>query len=335
METQDKDVRRVFLRHLHKGGPGMICVDTEYVKIGVYPESRISSHVSHKNPRLKKFFLEGQDHWFGLPIYAEIYKKATGTDEFEYLATALPFEQQPKHTKELIEAFLSKLEGSTERQLSFTPAEQKTAEVSFQLPEDLIAKINAARYDEDALARFGVDARRFRNAFAKEALETAYERLKGELPTQEIPLQQLPAVGGTEGKRSSRDYVYRGWHVRNETASRLKSYVNRQQEEGKKIDASDIVQAALNQFFDSSSIVPKTAEADPVTDWHKNAIVQIFENDGGVIDKKRNRYHAEIFRKKAQELSISQLDLTYLLILNSMQDRPKNFFLLEVEDAKV
>lgn len=44
-------------------------------------------------------------------------------------------------------------------------------------------------------------------------------------------------------KRSS--WKMRAWYVQPETASRLRAYVNRQQEAGEDIDASDVVDQAL------------------------------------------------------------------------------------------
>jgi hypothetical protein len=42
----------------------------------------------------------------------------------------------------------------------------------------------------------------------------------------------------------------RAWYVQPETASRLRAYVNRQQESGTSIDASDVVDQALTAWLD-------------------------------------------------------------------------------------
>ena len=52
-----------------------------------------------------------------------------------------------------------------------------------------------------------------------------------------------------ESKKSS--WKLKGFYLRPETAKRLKAYVNRQQEDDQKIDASDVVEQALSQYLDS------------------------------------------------------------------------------------
>lgn len=49
-------------------------------------------------------------------------------------------------------------------------------------------------------------------------------------------------------KRSS--WKMRAWYVQPETASRLRAYVNRQQEAGDTIDASDVVDQAIAAWLD-------------------------------------------------------------------------------------
>jgi hypothetical protein len=49
-------------------------------------------------------------------------------------------------------------------------------------------------------------------------------------------------------KRSS--WKMRAWYVQPETASRLRAYVNRQQEAGSSIDASDVVDQAIAAWLD-------------------------------------------------------------------------------------
>jgi len=49
-------------------------------------------------------------------------------------------------------------------------------------------------------------------------------------------------------KRST--WKMRAWFVKPETASRLRAYVNRQQETGSGIDASDVVDQAITAWLD-------------------------------------------------------------------------------------
>ena len=42
----------------------------------------------------------------------------------------------------------------------------------------------------------------------------------------------------------------RAWYVQPETASRLRAYVNRQQESGTSIDASEVVDPAMASWLD-------------------------------------------------------------------------------------
>jgi hypothetical protein len=61
----------------------------------------------------------------------------------------------------------------------------------------------------------------------------------------EAPAKAKPA---TTSKRST--WKMRAWYVQPETASRLRAYVNRQQETGSSIDASEVVDQALTAWLD-------------------------------------------------------------------------------------
>jgi len=58
------------------------------------------------------------------------------------------------------------------------------------------------------------------------------------------PRSRKPA---TASKRTS--WKMRAWYVKPETASRLTAYVNRQQEAGAVIDASDVVDQAITEWL--------------------------------------------------------------------------------------
>ena len=64
----------------------------------------------------------------------------------------------------------------------------------------------------------------------------------------EPPAAPAKVKPATTSKRSS--WKMRAWYVRPETASRLRAYVNRQQETGSSIDASDVVDRALTAWLD-------------------------------------------------------------------------------------
>lgn len=52
----------------------------------------------------------------------------------------------------------------------------------------------------------------------------------------------------SDSKRST--WKQRAWYVKPETASRLRAYVNRQQENGTNIDASEVVNQAIAEFLE-------------------------------------------------------------------------------------
>jgi hypothetical protein len=64
----------------------------------------------------------------------------------------------------------------------------------------------------------------------------------------EQPAPAAPARRSSASKRST--WKMRAWYVRPETASRLRAYVNRQQETGSSIDASDVVDQAIAAWLD-------------------------------------------------------------------------------------
>ncbi len=64
----------------------------------------------------------------------------------------------------------------------------------------------------------------------------------------EPPAEPAKAKPATTSKRST--WKMRAWYVQPETASRLRAYVNRQQETGSSIDASDVVDQAIAAWLD-------------------------------------------------------------------------------------
>lgn len=64
----------------------------------------------------------------------------------------------------------------------------------------------------------------------------------------EPPAAPAKAKPATTSKRST--WKMRAWYVQPETASRLRAYVNRQQESGTSIDASEVVDQALTAWLD-------------------------------------------------------------------------------------
>ena len=70
-----------------------------------------------------------------------------------------------------------------------------------------------------------------------------------ELPAPaEAPARRKTAKTVNGSKRSS--WKMRAWYVQPETASRLRAYVNRQQENGTSIDASEVVDQAIAAWLD-------------------------------------------------------------------------------------
>ena len=74
----------------------------------------------------------------------------------------------------------------------------------------------------------------------REAKQAAIEQ-----PAPAAPAKAKPA---TTSKRST--WKMRAWYVQPETASRLRAYVNRQQESGTSIDASEVVDQAIAAWLD-------------------------------------------------------------------------------------
>jgi len=67
----------------------------------------------------------------------------------------------------------------------------------------------------------------------------------GKAPAPAAPAKAKPA---TTSKSST--WKMRAWYVQPETASRLRAYVNRQQESGTNIDASEVVDQAIAAWLD-------------------------------------------------------------------------------------
>ena len=62
------------------------------------------------------------------------------------------------------------------------------------------------------------------------------------------PKTEKASKPGPTSKRSA--WKMRAWYVQPETASRLRAYVNRRQETGNSIDASDVVDQAIAAWLD-------------------------------------------------------------------------------------
>lgn len=74
--------------------------------------------------------------------------------------------------------------------------------------------------------------------------------LYGATPGKAEPAYVAPPVSKqvSDSKRST--WKQRAWYVKPETASRLRAYVNRQQENGTNIDASEVVNQAIAEFLE-------------------------------------------------------------------------------------
>ena len=74
--------------------------------------------------------------------------------------------------------------------------------------------------------------------------------LYGATPSKAEPAPVAPPVSKqvSDSKRST--WKQRAWYVKPETASRLRAYVNRQQENGTNIDASEVVDQAIAEFLE-------------------------------------------------------------------------------------
>jgi hypothetical protein len=72
----------------------------------------------------------------------------------------------------------------------------------------------------------------------------------GATPSKAEPAPFAPPVSKqvSDSKRST--WKQRAWYVKPETASRLRAYVNRQQENGTNIDASEVVNQAIAEFLE-------------------------------------------------------------------------------------
>jgi hypothetical protein len=77
----------------------------------------------------------------------------------------------------------------------------------------------------------------------REAKQAATEQ-----PAPAAPAAPAKAKPATTSKRGS--WMMRAWYVQPETASRLRAYVNRQQESGSSIDASEVVDQAIAAWLD-------------------------------------------------------------------------------------
>ena len=72
----------------------------------------------------------------------------------------------------------------------------------------------------------------------------------GATPGKAEPAPVAPPVSKqvSDSKRST--WKQRAWYVKPETASRLRAYVNRQQENGADVDASEVVNQAIAEFLE-------------------------------------------------------------------------------------
>jgi hypothetical protein len=83
----------------------------------------------------------------------------------------------------------------------------------------------------------------------KQGLEAVFGNAPDpEQPPAPAPRSRRPAAAS---KRTS--WKMRAWYVRPETAKRLAAYVNRQQEAGAKLDASDVVDQAISAWLDKTN----------------------------------------------------------------------------------
>jgi hypothetical protein len=80
-----------------------------------------------------------------------------------------------------------------------------------------------------------------------------FEKLLAQREAKQAAIEQpAPARGARQAATTSKRSTWkmRAWYVQPETASRLRAYVNRQQESGTSIDASEVVDQAIAAWLD-------------------------------------------------------------------------------------
>ena len=82
-----------------------------------------------------------------------------------------------------------------------------------------------------------------------------FEKLLAQREAKQAAIEQpasAPARGARQAAATSKRSTWkmRAWYVQPETASRLRAYVNRQQESGTSIDASEVVDQAIAAWLD-------------------------------------------------------------------------------------
>ena len=80
-----------------------------------------------------------------------------------------------------------------------------------------------------------------------------FEKLLAQREAKQAAIEQpAPARGARQAAATSKRSTWkmRAWYVQPETASRLRAHVNRQQESGTSIDASEVVDQAIAAWLD-------------------------------------------------------------------------------------
>lgn len=95
----------------------------------------------------------------------------------------------------------------------------------------------------------GLDLSKVGLGQALEAMAEAWLEAQGVEPAGEAIAAPAVAASIPASKRS--DWITRAWYVAPDTAKGLKAYVNRAQEAGQKLDASEVVNEAVRRWLEA------------------------------------------------------------------------------------
>jgi hypothetical protein len=147
-------------------------------------------------PAIKNFFALEEKWWKEAHIVAEIANESREKD-LDYIATAVPFDQQPIETQNRISRALNQSHGG--KIVPFKPRqseliaqpEEPLKKTQFMIAESLDLKVKAMACDPMALAKLGVPHKQARTAILTKGLELAIDLLEGNDEIEPVVVKQV------------------------------------------------------------------------------------------------------------------------------------------------
>lgn len=307
-----------------------IAYDSDRSKYIVCPRSQSSTHKYDPCSIIKELFEAGAEKaglLDGLSLEVIVASPAHKARDCQWVATALPYDNQPQKSQKQIDEILNKIRPNCEPEIEQPklPA-VKPSDLTLKCVSKMPNKTTESKSSSWKLKGFFLrpeTAKRLRAYVNRQqeadqkidASDIVDHLLSTYLSDEEKEVSIQSQIDRVKSKRAS-NWTLRSWLVQPAVANKLKAHVNRRQESGEDIDASDIVNQALSAYLnnEAESVAVKQVETDPVEAFYEERLASALATREQLARGEENHELASLIAGMARNLKISKRELICMML---------------------